>query len=64
MPTAGPFSIDAPAVERSEEILTDDALEFLADLQRRFGARRDELLEARAARRAEIAVTPTLDFLR
>ena len=37
------------------EILTPAALEFLAGLQNRFGARRDELLAARPARRAAIA---------
>ena len=52
-----------PAVERSEEILTPDALAFLADLHRRFAARRDELLAARRERRAEISRTGRLDFL-
>ncbi len=36
----------------SKDLLTDDALAFVTDLQRRFGPRRDELLAARAARRA------------
>ncbi|MFW5899043.1 MAG: malate synthase A [Jiangellaceae bacterium] len=55
--------IVAEPVPRSEEILTDDALAFVADLHRRFGRRRDELLEARRARRDEIARTGRLDFL-
>ncbi|MGW0230562.1 malate synthase A [Actinopolymorpha singaporensis] len=50
-------------VERGEEILTDEALAFLAELQQRFGARRDELLAARRERRAEVARTGRLDFL-
>jgi malate synthase len=45
------------------DILTDQARGFVEDLQRRFGGRRDELLAARAARRAEVARTGTLDFL-
>ena len=50
-------------VERGEEILTPQALAFLADLQGRFGPRRDDLLALRRDRRAEIAATGTLDFL-
>ena len=45
------------------DILTDKAVAFVTDLQRRFGARRDELLARRAARRAEVARTGRLDFL-
>jgi malate synthase len=51
------------AVERSEEILTPAALEFVADLHARFAARRDELVAARAERRTEAARTGRLDFL-
>ncbi|MFI0938219.1 malate synthase A [Streptomyces sp. NPDC021020] len=51
------------AVPRQEEVLTPAALEFLAGLHRRFAPRRAELLALRAARRAEIARTATLDFL-
>ena len=36
------------------EILSDDAVAFVADLNRRFRPRRNELLAARAQRRAEI----------
>src|SRR6476619_5235097 len=57
-------TVDAPRpVERSDEILTPEALTFLGELQTRFGARRDELLEARAVRRAEVSRTGRLDFL-
>jgi malate synthase len=44
------------------EILDPPARAFVDDLQRRFGARRDELLAARAVRRAEIVSTGRLDF--
>ena len=57
-------TVDAPfEVERSEVVLTPDALVFLAELQRRFGDRRDELLQARRARREEVSRTGRLDFL-
>lgn len=57
-------TVDAPfEVERSEVVLTPDALAFLAELQRRFGDRRDELLRARRARREEVSRTGRLDFL-
>jgi malate synthase len=50
------------AVDRADEILTDQAVGFVADLQRRFGARREELLRRRVERRDEIARTGLLDF--
>ena len=57
-------TVDAPStVERSEEILTPEALAFLAELQTRFGPRRDELLAARKERRAQVSRTGRLDFL-
>lgn len=45
------------------EILSPEAREFVSDLQRRFGARRVDLLARRRRRRAEIARTGRLDFL-
>ncbi len=45
------------------EILSDDAVAFVADLHRRFRARRDELLAARAERRAAVAGGAALGFL-
>ena len=45
------------------EILSDEAVAFVADLNRRFRPRRNELLEARARRRAEIAAGASLGFL-
>ena len=55
--------VSAPSVPRSEEVLTPEALAFVADLDARFHDRRDELLAARRERRAQIARTGTLDFL-
>ncbi len=57
------LSVSGPPVERGEEILTPEALAFVADLQDRFGVRRDELLAARRTRREEIGRTGRLDFL-
>ncbi|MBX6388985.1 MAG: malate synthase A [Frankia sp.] len=45
------------------QVLADNAVAFVAGLQRTFGPRRAELLERRAARRAAIAAGATLDFL-
>jgi malate synthase len=56
-------AIIGPMRERYDEILTPDALAFLADLHRQFGARRDELLTRRAERYAELAAGGSLDFL-
>lgn len=55
--------ITGPSQDRSEEILTPEALAFVAALQREFGARRLELLEARRERQAELSAGGTLDFL-
>ncbi|MEU4657707.1 malate synthase A [Streptomyces sp. NPDC023723] len=63
-PAPSPLAIvDAEPLPRQEEVLTDAALAFVAELHRRFTPRRDELLARRAERRAEIARTVTLDFL-
>ncbi|MFC0599157.1 malate synthase A [Streptomyces palmae] len=58
-----PAVVEAEPLERQGEVLTPEALAFLAELHRRFTPRRDELLARRAERRAEIARTGTLDFL-
>jgi malate synthase len=55
--------VSAEPVPGQEQILTPEALAFLADLQRRFGARRDGLLADRHARREQISRTGSLDFL-
>jgi malate synthase len=61
---------DIPGVEltrqpegRQGEVLTGEALGFVADLERRFGARRRELLDARGERRERWAAGESLDFL-
>src|SRR5699024_2514675 len=47
----------------AEEILTPDALSFLEKLHQRFATTRNQLLEDRAAARAEAARTGGMDFL-
>ncbi|AZQ74135.1 malate synthase A [Streptomyces luteoverticillatus] len=60
---SSPAAVEAPYVERQEEVLTEAALAFVAALHRRFTPRRDELLARRAERRAELARTGRPDFL-
>ncbi|MFL5923997.1 MAG: malate synthase, partial [Gaiellaceae bacterium] len=48
---------------RSDEVLTPEAVAFVAGLQERFGERRRELLDARAARRERIAAGELPAFL-
>ncbi|MFD7080137.1 malate synthase A [Streptomyces sp. NPDC059918] len=55
--------VDAEPLPRQDEVLTEAALAFVAELHRRFAPRRDELLARRGERRAEIARTSHLDFL-
>ncbi|MET9373912.1 malate synthase A [Streptomyces sp. NPDC002992] len=63
-PAPSPLAVvEVAPLPRQEEVLTDAALAFVAELHRRFTPRRDELLARRAERRAEIARTSTLDFL-
>ena len=57
------ITVTGGPVERSETVLTPEALDFIADLQARFGARRDELLAARKQRRAQVSQSGRLDFL-
>src|SRR5436190_3023314 len=57
------IEIIGPPGDRFEEILTPDALNLVAMLQRDFGARRAELLAARGARQRELLDGGTLDFL-
>ncbi|MBA2374216.1 MAG: malate synthase A, partial [Chloroflexi bacterium] len=56
-------TISGPAVPGSDRILTDDALAFVADLERRFGPLRIDLLERRHERQAAIDGGERLDFL-
>jgi malate synthase len=63
-PAPSPLAIvEAEPLPRREEVLTDAALAFVAELHQRFTPRRDELLARRSERRAEIARTSSLDFL-
>ncbi|MET8953112.1 malate synthase A [Streptomyces sp. NPDC004393] len=62
-PAPSPVVIDAEPLPRQDEVLTEPALAFVAELHRRFTPRRDELLARRTERRAEIARTSTLGFL-
>jgi malate synthase len=57
-------SITAPTHPLQERVLTPDALRFIAELQRRFNARRLELLAARAERQKRIDTGEKPDFLR
>ncbi len=52
-----------PTEPRFDEILTDEALAFVVGLQREFGGRRAELLEARAERQARLDEGERPDFL-
>jgi malate synthase len=54
----------APPDERLAQILSDDALDFVAELQGRFGARRMELLQARAERSAPSGFLPETEDVR
>ncbi|HEY3010420.1 MAG TPA: malate synthase A [Micromonosporaceae bacterium] len=57
------IQVTGPMHDRFDEILTPEALDFLADLHRRFDARRRELLARREERQAELSNGGTLDFL-
>ena len=57
------ISVRGPRVERQDEVITPEALELLAELHRRFGTRRQDLLARRQERRAEAGRTGRLDFL-
>ena len=55
--------VRAPVDGRSEEVLTEDALEFVAGLHRRFTSRREQLLAARVERQARLDAGELPDFL-
>ncbi|HET6818567.1 MAG TPA: malate synthase A [Mycobacteriales bacterium] len=52
-----------PSGDRYDEVLTPEALAFVADLQRTFGKTREELLARRQQRRQQAADTGKLGFL-
>jgi len=55
--------VRGPVSGRQEEILTAEALAFVAELQRRFNPRREELLRAREERQRRIEAGETPAFL-
>src|SRR5262245_65982211 len=55
--------IRGPVIEAQTEILTREAIDFLAKLAHQFEGRRLELLEKRAVRQQEIAEGRLPDFL-
>ena len=57
------LEIHAPVSGRMEEVLSPEALEFVAGLHREFEPTRQELLQRRAQRRAELDAGGSLDFL-
>jgi malate synthase len=59
---SGPSTTLAPMTE-TNDVLTDEAVEFLTALQREFGARRDELLARRAERLQRLRDGELPDFL-
>jgi len=62
MPRDGVLVTGAP-VTGSDWVLTDEALDFVAELQRRFGQVRIELLHRRQERQAALNAGEGLDFL-
>ena len=58
-----PATVTGSRVERQDEVLTPEALEFVAELHRRFEPTRRELLARRVQRREEAARAARLDFL-
>jgi len=54
--------VTGPPVAGSDRVLTDEALAFVADLQRRFGQVRLDLLHRRHERQAELDAGGRLDF--
>ncbi len=63
MATRARIELQAPTESHFDEVLTPDALEFVAELQREFGPTRNQLLKARAERRERLAAGELLDFL-
>jgi malate synthase len=61
--TANEVEVLAPTSGEFSQILTVEALDFVAKLQGKFGARRNELLALRAARQKEFDAGKLPDFL-
>ncbi|MDT0170687.1 malate synthase A [Pseudarthrobacter sp. BRE9] len=62
--TINGITLTAQPICRQDEVLTPDALEFVARLHRATAERRQELLQARRTRRADIAAGADPRFLR
>ena len=62
-PASSGLRLVAPPSAAQGVVLTNDALAFLAELHRRFGARRRELLAERAVRRAKLRAGALPEFL-
>jgi malate synthase len=62
MAGSGKIEVVGPSGARYGEILTPEALEFVAKLQGEFAERRHHLLEARAERRRQVAAGVDFDF--
>jgi malate synthase len=63
MPDMANIDLKGASEPGFDEVLTPDALEFVAELQRRFGGPRKALLDARADRRERLRAGGSLDFL-
>ena len=57
------IELQGPTPSGYEEVLSADALEFVAGLQREFGSTREQLLQARGERRQRLHAGELLDFL-
>ncbi|MEU2167804.1 malate synthase A [Micromonospora chersina] len=57
------IEVTGPMHPRYDEILTPEALSFVADLHRAFDARRRDLLDRRKRREADLAAGAPFDFL-
>jgi malate synthase len=55
--------VEGPVSARQERVLTDDALDFVANLQRRLGPAREDLLLRRRQRQDDLDAGATFDFL-
>ncbi|MFN2451315.1 MAG: malate synthase A [Candidatus Dormibacteria bacterium] len=63
MPGADGVEVRGPEVARADEVLTAEALSFVAGLQRQFGRRRTELLELRRLRQGRLDAGELPEFL-
>jgi malate synthase len=63
MGSSEPPKLKGPVVGRASEVLTSEALDFVASLQREFGERRSELLRLRDERQARIDAGESPTFL-